>query len=409
MHKKNSIEFFDRSPRSADEFASAVSLHSHTFHSVERLTMIPGIIQSRRWLSKLVAALEDHYLDEGDDPIDYSRLYFAPPLPPIEAHQAESAQIEHQLNLKPLVSLTDHDSLDAGLMLRASKLPDVPMSVEWTVPLGASYVHIGVHNLPPASALAIGAQMREVSTGCHACESDGTVCTGKHRFLKSSEFADTCGPRSKHRASFGDLLAYIAAFDDVLIVFNHPVWDTCGLDDVERRRLIARFLAIHGEHIHALELNGLRPWAENKATIDLSWQTGIPLVSGGDRHGCDPAAMLNLSHGETFADFVGEIRRERSSHVVVMPQYAEPLQFRMLQTAWDILREYPDHSYGKTRWTDRVFYRFSAEKTRSLSEIWAHGNPVALDGSMLFMQMLERWPFRNGMRRMFQPEEAVLA
>jgi len=48
------------------------------------------------------------------------------------------------LGLRPLVSLTDHDNIDAGLALE-----DEPISVEWTVPYERSIVHLGIHNLPP--------------------------------------------------------------------------------------------------------------------------------------------------------------------------------------------------------------------------------------------------------------------
>jgi len=52
---------------------------------------------------------------------------------------------------------------------------------------------------------------------------------------------------------------------------------------------------------------------------------------------------------------VSEIRSSYSN-VLFMPQYREPLALRILETAWDIQRPYPEYP-GRERRTDRVFYR----------------------------------------------------
>ena len=69
----------------------------------------------------------------------------------------------------------------------------------------------------------------------------------------------------------------------------------------------------------------------------------IPVVSGGDRHGREPNAILNLSRAATFPNSCTEIRRERLSHVVFMPQYHDPLKMRVLQTMVDVVRDYPEN------------------------------------------------------------------
>jgi len=76
----------------------------------------------------------------------FSRAYWTPPLTPASAMRVERTQIEN-LGLRPLVSLTDHDNIDAGLALK-----DEPISVEWTVPYERSVLHLGIHNLPVDSA-----------------------------------------------------------------------------------------------------------------------------------------------------------------------------------------------------------------------------------------------------------------
>lgn len=107
--------------------------------------------------------------------------------------------------------------------------------------------------------------------------------------------------------------------------------------------------------------------------LDLARQWSRPLISGGDRHACDPAACLNLTNASTFAEFGAEIRAGYSS-VVFMPQYREPMPVRLLEAIWDILRPYPEYA-GRERWTDRVFYRGEDGVARPLSAIWGDRMP----------------------------------
>jgi hypothetical protein len=45
------------------------------------------------------------------------------------------------------------------------------------------------------------------------------------------------------------------------------------------------------------------------------------------------------------------------------------MALRILETAWEILRPYPEYR-GRERWTDRVFYRREDGVAQSLSTIW---------------------------------------
>ena len=68
------------------------------------------------------------------------------------AYDLESQQIE-KLELTAMVSITDHDNIEAPMLLRT--LPSarrIPVSVEWTVPYGEQSFHLGIHNLPSARA-----------------------------------------------------------------------------------------------------------------------------------------------------------------------------------------------------------------------------------------------------------------
>ena len=77
---------------------------------------------------------------------------------------------------------------------------------------------------------------------------------------------------------------------------------------------------------------------------------------GGDRHGCEPNSNINLTNASTFAEFVQEVRGGRQSTVLFVSQHNEPMRYRILQTMWDIMREYPDHPADRRKWSDRIFF-----------------------------------------------------
>jgi hypothetical protein len=124
-----------------------------------------------------------------------------------------------------------------------------------------------------------------------------------------------------------------------------------------------------------VELNGLRPWKENLRVRWLAEHTGHAFVSGGDRHGLEPNANVNLTSAQTFAEFVSEVREHGISNVLFLPQYREPLRVRMISTMCDIVREYPDAPDGRRRWNDRVFYRQDDGSVRPLSSYGKHAKP----------------------------------
>ena len=98
----------------------------------------------------------------------------------------------------------------------------------------------------------------------------------------------------------------------------------------------------------------MRSRRENREVVTLGNEVNLPVVAGGDRHGFEPNAVLNLTCAENFAEFVREIRRERHSEIVLMPQFFEPLQLRLLENAWHALAEAPGE-FGRSHWMSRVF------------------------------------------------------
>jgi hypothetical protein len=172
-------------------------------------------------------------------------------------------------------------------------------------------------------------------------------------------------------AKIGEMLAWAGAAPETMIVLNHPMWDENHVGEAGHTEAVKAFLRASVPFIHALELNGPRPWAENQKAAQLALRFGLPVISGGDRHGREPNACLNLTNASTFAEFVAEVRCDRWSDVLFMPQYKETLKMRILENMCDIIEDDPNHALGWMRWSDRVFYRTDEGIDKSLTEFFS--------------------------------------
>ena len=327
--------------RSADctrGYRTGLSLHSHTRHSKEKLQFIPAFTE--KW--PVIQRALDRQYRKSVVPVDFSRAYWTSPLTPKLAYEVEKGQIERELGLAALVSLTDHDSIQAPSLLRlASETAEVPLSMEWTVPYHCGSVfHLGIHNLPVEHAHDLTQALEQY--------------TQKPSRLEATK-----------------LLAALHSIPDVLIVFNHPWWDLGGLGAERHAICVEQFLQQNSAYLHAFEINGMRKWDENKRVVPLAERWGLPIVSGGDRHACEPSANVNLSHAQSFAEFVNEIRREKRSHILFMQQYADPMCVRVAHAVLDVIRYYPEYPEGSRRWDDRVFHPDkTGEGFQPLSAFW---------------------------------------
>ncbi|HZZ14857.1 MAG TPA: hypothetical protein VFE08_02730 [Candidatus Sulfotelmatobacter sp.] len=347
-------------------YRTGVSLHSHTNHSKEGLYFIAEYAARRAVLRRALAAQKKRAVDESSIIVDFLKGYWTPPLPPLAAFELEKNQIE-RLDLSSMVSITDHDNIEAPMLLRV--VPEarrVPVSVEWTVPFKDTKFHLGVHNLPSGAAESIMESLRDFTLN----PVDGQL---------------------------PELLASLHQNPDVLIVLNHPMWDLAAIGKERHERTLRTLLCEYGEYIHGLELSGIRSWEENQEVLHLSEGCNQLVISGGDRHGCEPNAALNLSNAESFTEFVHEVRKERRSHVLFMPQYTEPNVLRTLQTLLDVIREYPDYSSGSRHWDERVFHPDSAGVIRPLSALWQKP-PYYVRHFFSVVSLLELAPVRRMMR-----------
>ena len=357
---RENISFLWENSNSAKQYNAAVCLHGHTMHSEECLSFLPTYLHHVPGISQIV----QHYQD-GSRAVDFARAYWTPPLSPACALRVEREQIG-KLGLAPIVSLTDHDNIEAGLALSVTAEPGTtPISVEWTVPYRRSIFHLGIHNLPPVAA----------------------------RDWMSAMAAYTAAP---DEAVLPAILSELARIPDVLVVLNHPFWLEEGITEYDHRAALPLIIEECGEWFHAFELNGTRRWHENAATIELAHAHSTPVISGGDRHASEPAACLNLTNAGSFDEFAAEIRAGHSS-VLFMPHYREPMALRVLEASWDILRPYPQYQ-GRERWTDRTFYRGQDGVARPLSTIWQDRIPWVLRPATGMVQFCASGQLRGALR-----------
>lgn len=356
---------------------TAVSLHSHTSCSKEPLDFIPRCREACPWLGPLLDRYEARYRREHGRELDYAAAWWTPPLGPREALRVERGQIE-RLGLNALVSITDHDSIEAPLALRVlEEGRQAPISVEWTVPWRGTVFHLGVHNIPEGEARAMLAAMA----------------------------AYTAAPQA---AVLEQVLEWAASPAETLIVLNHPYWDEKGTGVHFHAAMAEQFLARYRQWVHALELNGLRPWKENVRSLNLAGRYRLPCVSGGDRHGCEPNALLNLTPATCFGSFVEEVRGGAESLVLVMKQYRDPMAARIVSAICDVMRDQPEHSYGWVRWSDRVFFRSATGEVMPLAEAFPEGREPFLIRLFVFLARAAEWRgVRFAMRQMLKEAEEV--
>jgi hypothetical protein len=358
-----------RDQKAASGYRAGVSLHSHTNQSKETLDFLANVGNQYPLIRPLIARLERRSKAAHGVRIDYAASYWTPPMTPKLAYDLESKQIE-DLDVAPMVSITDHDNIKAPMLLRTvPSARGIPVSVEWSAPYGGvQSFHLGIHNLPSGRA----AEWMTVLEDFTANPSDEELT---------------------------QILAALHAEPNVLVVFNHPMWDLYLVGKEKHEFLVNEFIQKNGAWLHALELNGLRHWDENRAVRRLAAQWNMLLISGGDRHGVEPNANINLTDATCFTEFVHEIRRQKKSNVLFMPQYAEPWKHRILQSTMDAIRNYPEFPQGSRTWDERVYHPDAQGVVRPLKEIWPGGRaPRAIGWTIAMVQLLGMGPVSGSLR-----------
>lgn len=360
---------------------TGVSLHCHTQHSKELLDFIPYYAAKIPVVSYFWEKECRRYLErEGKSLPNFTTGYWSPPLTGSEVYESEKEQM-NRAGLDAIVSITDHDCISANLEINEKIANDTaPISMEWTVPFEYAFLHVGVHNLPPERAVEITEQLLAYS-------------------------AATENPDNQ---KLHEIFALLNETPEILVVLNHPIWDIEMIGDERHAALLKSFIAEHGRWIHALEINGFRSWSENKAVMEMAETLGYPLVTGGDRHCCQTNTVINLTDAKTFAEFAEEIRVDKYSEIVLMPEYREPLHARQAASIAQIVKNYPEFPVGRQRWFDRV--HIDAEDglgVRPLSDHWKGGGPQWLRWVMWTIGVLNHKSVRPAFRLAMKREDTV--
>src|SRR5262245_8497422 len=363
-----SVRQIDRSPghprfSGPADVRAAVSLHSHSECSRETLEFIPRIAKRIPIIAHCYERGLEQYQRENGRALDFGEWYYRPPVTPAGVIDSERAQLEQRFDLPGWVSLTDHDTVEGPLGLRAGGRTDIPISFEWSVPFEQCLFHLGVHGIAPS---AIDAIMRALA-------------------------AYTAGPRVDESRRLGELLDLLGECSETFIVLNHPCWDLVRIGQLRHDSALLAFLRAHRDRIHALELNGYRPWAENRTVLPLATGFGIPVVGGGDRHALSPNTIVNLTRASNLAEFAHELRVERFNSCVVFPEYAEPFAGRIFKSVADVLRPHHQHHRGQTTWSERVFVEVNGRE-QALASMW-EGEPLWLRSTLAIIRAIGSRPF----------------
>ena len=333
----------------APKARTGVSLHCHTQFSQEMLDFVPVYAEKLPVISYFWRKERDKYLKREGKGLDFSTAYWSPPMTPHDVFRIEKEQI-NKAGLDAIVSISDHDSIDGNLMLNEHQdNAKAPISLEWTVPFEYGFFHVGVHNLPKESAVEL-----------------------------TKTLIDFTFSKNPTNARLHELFAMLSDIPQVLVILNHPLWDIEMVGKERHVVLLKNFIKEFARWIHAFEINGFRSWSENKAVIEMAEALGFPIVTGGDRHGCKPNTVINLTNANTFEEFAEEIRVDRRSEVVLMPEYKQPLHSRQLQSFAEILKTYPEFPEGRQRWFDRVFFDIGTGLNQLSAYGWKRGGPTWL-------------------------------
>src|SRR4029077_5466765 len=94
--------FLWRDQKCCQPFHTGVSLHSHTMHSRESLAFIPQYMRDIPLVPRQLRRQEQRYQEMTGKPLDYNGALWPPPLPPVEACELETEQIDHTPGLRAL-------------------------------------------------------------------------------------------------------------------------------------------------------------------------------------------------------------------------------------------------------------------------------------------------------------------
>ena len=321
-----------------------VSLHSHSSCSRERLNFVPGVARNIPLVSRLFDRSVAQFGRALGHPLDFESVYWRPPASPEAVIASERRQIAERFDCGALVALTDHDTLEGPRRLRAGGMVDVPLSVEWSISIERTVLHLGVHGLP------------------------------EKRLPEAMEsLANGRGARSA--AHVAELLDWFSETPETFVIVNHPFWDFTGVGALRHEALLLGFCGTHRDQIRWLPAQRLSPMAGEPS--GAASRPGVPAARRRRRripvwHA--PNAIVNLASCSSFEEF-GRDMRGPSDHVRGASEGFEPFAARVFQGVREALT--PDPGL-QPRWLhlgECVFFMQDGVE-RSIKFVRPRGGPV---------------------------------
>ena len=143
MQPKTQITSRWKDAATVEQYRTGVSLHSHTSCSEESLKFVHMFVKMLPAAGIVLRRYEHACVKNHGLTLDFERAFWRPPMQPKMAFELEAEQIRG-LGLEPLVSITDHDTIEAPMLLRTvPSARHIPVSVEWSAPFGDTEFHLG--------------------------------------------------------------------------------------------------------------------------------------------------------------------------------------------------------------------------------------------------------------------------
>src|SRR6202012_1021664 len=150
MQPKTQITSRWKDAAAVERYRTGVSLHSHTSCSEESLKFVHMFVEMLASAGIVVRREERACRGKDGVTLAFARVLGGPPMVPKMAFELKAGQIRG-MGLEPLVSITDHDTIEAPMLLRTvPSARHIPVSGEWSAPFGDTELHLGIHNLPSA-------------------------------------------------------------------------------------------------------------------------------------------------------------------------------------------------------------------------------------------------------------------
>lgn len=296
-------------PQPSREFGFAISLHNHSRHSIENLASLNQVV--KLWFMRpLSRVLQRAFGLEWVSDLDYTEVYYRPPLTVEDVFLTESAGAALLGYDSVHLGITDHDEVEGSIELLRQRPADAhryPLGEELSLRFQNHLFHLGITGLPESG-------IAETHASLQAAARAGRL---------------------------GDLFEILRA-SRCLVVLNHPLvpWGPDPYRKIPAEELLRRY----GWAIHALEYNGMRCKVENDRVLELAKHVGKPVVGGGDSHLMLASSVICVSEAGSFADFAAEVKNGRAVPLI-KEEYFACLRWKILLRVLCFIAHYRQIAY----------------------------------------------------------------